>query len=94
LLQRLLFALKARASHGVAKENYNTFVPHCFTRPGKTTTPALQVLVYCTILLLNISMDMPSLQNRSNCMFRCVFLRLATTTTAKSGVKKASDKAL
>jgi hypothetical protein len=38
-----------------------------------------------TILLLNISMDMPSLQNRSNCTFRCDYLRLATTTTAKSG---------
>ena len=57
-----------------------------FTRPGETTTPALQVLVYCTILLLNISMDMPSLQNRSNCTFRCDFLRLATTTTVKSGL--------
>jgi len=30
-------------------------------------------------------MDMPSLQNRSNCTFRSDYLRLATTTTAKSG---------
>ena len=58
----------------------------CFTRPGKTTAPALQVLVYYTILLLNISKDMPSLQNRSNCTFRCDLLRLATTTTVKSGL--------
>ncbi len=40
-----------------------------------------------TILLLNISMDMPSSQNRSNCAFRCSFLRLATIPTAKSGFK-------
>jgi len=39
-----------------------------------------------TILLLNISTDMPSLQNRSNFTFLCGFLRLATTATAKSGI--------
>jgi len=37
------------------------------------------------ILLLNISTDMPSLQNRSNCAFRFGFMRLVTKTTAKSG---------
>jgi hypothetical protein len=32
-------------------------------------------------------MDMPALQNRSNCTFRYGFLRLATMPTAKPGLK-------
>ena len=40
-----------------------------------------------TISLLNISMDMPASQNRSNYTFRYGFLRLATIPTAKSGLK-------
>jgi hypothetical protein len=32
-------------------------------------------------------MNMPSLQNRSNCAFRCGFPRLATIPTAKSGLE-------
>jgi hypothetical protein len=38
-------------------------------------------------------MDMPSLRNRSNRTFRCGFLCLATTTTAKSGLND-SDHSL
>jgi hypothetical protein len=45
------------------------------------------MLVSYTILLLTISMDMSSLQNRSNCTFHSGFLCLATKTTAKSGLK-------
>jgi hypothetical protein len=41
-----------------------------------------------TILLLNISMDMPASQNCSNCTFRHGFLRLATIPTAKSGLER------
>jgi hypothetical protein len=37
-------------------------------------------------LLLNIIMIMPASQNRSNCAFRCSFLRLVTKPTAKSGL--------
>jgi len=33
-------------------------------------------------------MNMPSSQNRSNCAFRCGFLCLATTSTAKSGLNR------
>jgi hypothetical protein len=40
-----------------------------------------------TILLLNIFMNMPSAQNRSNFAFRLGFLRLATAPTAQSGLK-------
>jgi len=37
---------------------------------------------------------MPSLQNRSNCAFRCGFPRLATITTAKSGLKAWGGKVI
>ena len=39
------------------------------------------------ILLLDIFMNMPPSQNRSNCAFRCGFLRLATDSTAQSVLK-------
>jgi hypothetical protein len=37
-------------------------------------------------------MNMPSSQNRSNCAFRCSFLRLATIPTAKSGLKNGKTE--
>ena len=37
-------------------------------------------------------MDMQSSQNRSDCTFRCVFLRLATTSTAKSGLSSKNGE--
>jgi len=40
-----------------------------------------------TILALDILMNMPAGQNRSNCAFRNGFLRLATMPTAQSGLK-------
>ena len=39
-----------------------------------------------TILVLDILMNMPAGQNRSNCAFRNGFLRLATMPTAQSGL--------
>ena len=39
-----------------------------------------------TILLLNIFMNMPSAQNRSNFASHCGFLRLATAPTAQSRI--------
>ncbi|NOQ86468.1 MAG: hypothetical protein GQ554_06280, partial [Deltaproteobacteria bacterium] len=60
----------------------------CFILPDETKLPVARVVVYDTILLLNISIDMPSSQNRSNCTFRYGFLRLATIPTAKSGLKE------
>jgi len=87
LLQSLLFALKTMLCTGSQKKTTALSCLICFTRPGKTTTPALQVLVYSTILFLTISMDMPSLENRSNCTFRHGFLRLVTKTTSNPGFK-------
>ncbi len=40
-----------------------------------------------TVLVLDILMNMPAGQNRSNCAFRNGFLRLATMPTAQSGLK-------
>ena len=40
-----------------------------------------------TILALDILMNMPAGQNRSNCAFRNGFLRLATMPYAQSGLK-------
>ena len=40
-----------------------------------------------TILVLDILVNMPAGQNRSNCAFRNGFLRLATMPTAQSGLK-------
>ncbi len=40
-----------------------------------------------TILVLDILMNMPASQNRSNCAFRNGFLRLATMPTAQFGLK-------
>ena len=39
------------------------------------------------ILLLDIFMNMPASQNRSNCAFRYGFLRLDTDSTPQSGLK-------
>jgi hypothetical protein len=39
-------------------------------------------------------MNMPTSQNRSNCAFRYGFLRLATETTAQSGLKNQMTKTL
>jgi hypothetical protein len=38
-------------------------------------------------LLLDIFINMPTSQNRSNCAFRYGFLRLATDSIAQSGLK-------
>ena len=70
---------------GSQRETIGTFVPLLFHPPDETKLPVARVVVYDTILLLNIFMNMPSLQNRSNCAFRCGFLSLATKPTAKSG---------
>ncbi len=40
-----------------------------------------------TVLVLDILMNMPAGQNRSNCAFRNGFLRLVTMPTAQSGLK-------
>ena len=70
---------------GSQRETIGTCVPLLFHPSDETKLPVVRVVIYDTILLLNISMDMPSLQNRSNCTFRYSFLRLATIPTAKSG---------
>ncbi|MEE8381131.1 MAG: hypothetical protein V3R78_04555, partial [Thermodesulfobacteriota bacterium] len=70
---------------GMQRETISTCVPLLFHPPGEIKLPVARVVVYDTILLLNIFMNMPSSQNRSNCSFRCGFLRLATMSTAKSG---------
>jgi len=71
---------------GSQRETIGTFVPLLFHPPDETKLPVARVVVYDTILLLNIFMNMPSSQNCSNCAFRCGFLCLATTPTAKSGL--------
>jgi len=70
---------------GSQRETIGTCVPLLFHPLDETKLPVARVVVYDTILLLNISMDMPSLQKRSNCTFRYGFLRLATIPTTKSG---------
>jgi hypothetical protein len=42
-------------------------------------------------LLLDIFINMPTSQNCSNCPFRFGFLRLATDSTAQSGLNAARD---
>ena len=73
---------------GSQRETIGTFVPLLFHPPDETKLPVARVVVYDTIFLLNISIDMPSSQNRSNCAFRCGFLRLATIPTAKTGLNR------
>jgi hypothetical protein len=75
---------------GPQKETIGTFVPLLFHPPDETKLPVARVVIYDTILLLNIFMNMPSSQSRSNCSFRCGFLRLATTSTAKSGFNQSN----
>ena len=72
---------------GSQRETIGTYVPLLFHPPDETKLPVARVVIYDTILLLNIFMNMPSLQNSSNYAFRCGFLRLATTPNAKSGLK-------
>ena len=74
---------------GSQRETVGTSVPLLFHPPDETKLPVARVVVYDTILLLNIFMNIPSSQNRSNCSFRYSFLRLATTSTAKSGLNIA-----
>ena len=71
---------------GSQRETIGTFVPLLFHPPDETKLPVARVVVCDTILLLDISTDMPALQNRSNCTFRYVFRRLATIPTAKPGI--------
>jgi hypothetical protein len=63
----------------------------CFETPDETKPPVSRVVVYDTILFLNIIMIMPASQNRSNCAFHCDLQRLVTTPTAKSGIKKNEE---
>jgi hypothetical protein len=70
---------------GPQRETSGTFVPLLFHPLDETILPVARVVVCDTILLLNIIMIMPASQNRSNCAFRCSFLRLVTKPTAKSG---------
>ncbi len=72
---------------GAQRETIGTCVPLLFHPKGEIKLPVARVVVYDTILLLNIFINMSASQNRSNCPFRCGFLCLATMSTTKSGLK-------
>jgi len=74
-------------STGLQRETIGTCVPLLFHPPDETKLPVERVVVCDTILLLNIIIIMPALQNSSNYSFHCSFLRLVTKPTAKSGFK-------
>jgi len=73
---------------GAQRETIGTFVPFLFHPLDETKLPVARVVVYDTILLLNIIIIMPASQNRSNCAFRYGLRHLVTMSTAKSGFKK------
>ena len=79
---------------GPQMETIGTFVPLLFHPEDEIKLPVARVVVCDMILLLNIIMIMPALQNHSNYAFHCGFLRIVTKPTAKSGFKVSTAAVL
>jgi hypothetical protein len=90
-------AMENAISYGT---DYNKAIASHFNlKPRICSSHLLRLVNPCcnacfTIFLLTISIDMPSSKNRSNYAFRYGLHRLATTPTAKSGLKHSGLDAL